>query len=363
MLTLTVLDTATIYEGRESIFRYDLPGTGVVEGWALAGVIEQAHKSAGPDWPGVDVLVVADSTGTDVSDEAVSIIVRHLRMAGVTTVSSNPAPQTASLSAASASGGAAAAQPAHPGQGRDDVTVDEAFPARRPRGWGSTGRGGAFAERPAWVGIAAIGVVVLVACAALALWGMQSAAREPARSAASASTSAARGMTAGTPDSVLLSVAPTPGGSSSAAPGGPGDERPGEGAGAHERIEAAGMIMDVPPGFHWTEEGGLVTATGADPNLRILFAADPLYSVPAEALLAELRAQIESDDTLSQPVEDRGRLTYLETPGDGSEVAWTTWVEGDHQLSVGCHTRATPTLAHKAACRMAKDSLALRPDA
>ena len=39
-LTITVLDTATIFEGPESVYRYDLPGTAVVEGWALAGVIE-----------------------------------------------------------------------------------------------------------------------------------------------------------------------------------------------------------------------------------------------------------------------------------------------------------------------------------
>ena len=48
-----------------------------------------------------------------------------------------------------------------------------------------------------------------------------------------------------------------------------------------------------------------------------------------------------------------------EDPGDGSAVEWTTWVEGDHQLSVGCHSREEPTTIQKAACRMAVESATL----
>lgn len=47
-LTITVLDTATIFEGPESIYRYDLPGTAVVEGM-LSGVMEQAQKLLPPN--------------------------------------------------------------------------------------------------------------------------------------------------------------------------------------------------------------------------------------------------------------------------------------------------------------------------
>ena len=43
-LTITVLDTATIFEGPEAIYRYDLPGTAIVEGSALSGVIDQVKK-------------------------------------------------------------------------------------------------------------------------------------------------------------------------------------------------------------------------------------------------------------------------------------------------------------------------------
>ena len=34
-LTVTVLDAATIYEGPETVYRYDLPGTGIVDGLSL----------------------------------------------------------------------------------------------------------------------------------------------------------------------------------------------------------------------------------------------------------------------------------------------------------------------------------------
>ena len=59
-LTITVLDTATIFEGPEAIYRYDLPGTAVVEGWALSGVMDQAQKMLPAQWPEVTVAVVAD---------------------------------------------------------------------------------------------------------------------------------------------------------------------------------------------------------------------------------------------------------------------------------------------------------------
>ena len=89
-LTLTVLDTATIYEAHESIFRYDLPGTGVVEGWALAGVVEQAAKLVGPAWPSVEVMVCADPSASAVGREAVEIITRHIRLEGVRIIEDTP---------------------------------------------------------------------------------------------------------------------------------------------------------------------------------------------------------------------------------------------------------------------------------
>ena len=39
-ITVTILDAATIFEGPETVYRYDLPGTGIVEGWALGQVMD-----------------------------------------------------------------------------------------------------------------------------------------------------------------------------------------------------------------------------------------------------------------------------------------------------------------------------------
>lgn len=352
MLTITVLDTATIFEGNESIFRYDLPGSGVVEGWALAGVIEQAAKLAGPAWPGVDVTVVADATGgavSAVSAEAVEVIVRHLRMSGVTGVRGGETETVVSprMRPAATDSRVAAAE------GADGLADAAASPRPSRLGtWGSR-RGGSFGRwgKKAPIMVAA-GMVAVIAVGGIILWP---SARpfEPASSEVSASLGVEAGRVGKTSQALAAPKASLLPGESvvAAAPAN---------AGEREHIEAGGMSLELPRGFHWSEESGLYTATGADPSLRILFAADPLYSVPADVLLTELRVQIDSDETLSEPAEVSGRMTYLERPGDGSEVRWTTWIERDQQLSVGCHTRGEATLAHKAACRMASESLALK---
>lgn len=74
-------------------------------------------------------------------------------------------------------------------------------------------------------------------------------------------------------------------------------------------------------------------------------------------LLKELHAEIEADPALGEAHEEAGRLSYKEDPGDGSKIAWMTWADKDHQLSVGCHTRYEANVVQKAACRMAVESL------
>lgn len=44
---ITVLDSATLFEGIDTIYRYDLPGTGVEEGWAVNAVIDQIRDMYG----------------------------------------------------------------------------------------------------------------------------------------------------------------------------------------------------------------------------------------------------------------------------------------------------------------------------
>lgn len=325
-LTITVLDTATIFEGPESIYRYDLPGTAVVEGWALSGVMEQAQKLLPAQWPEVSIAVVADSSGGPMSHEAVKIIRRQLQVHNVTLVDSEPVAV-----------GATYDEPPQREQREPREETDIVRPALEEETLLSR-----LLDNKGLMAIIAGVVVVVIMLVWLLLRG--SGHQQQEALAGTVSIAATPGVT--TPAVTTAAQTPT---TSSSAP-------------AHQSIEAGGLRVLLPEGFSHTEENGLVTATGQDPNLRILMVMDPLYAVPANALFAEVRAQIDSDETLSDPHEANGRLSYIERPGDDSEVKWTTWVEDDQQISLGCHTREEPSMAQRAACRMASESIETVPE-
>lgn len=325
-LTITVLDTATIFEGPESIYRYDLPGTAVVEGWALSGVMEQAQKLLPAQWPEVSIAVVADSSGGPMSHEAVKIIRRQLQVHNVTLVDREPVAV-----------GAIYDEPPQREQREPREETDIVRPVLEEETLLSR-----LLDNKGFMAIIAGVVVVVIMLVWLLLRG--SGHQQQEALAGTVSIAATPGVT--TP--AVTTAAQTPPTSSSAP--------------AHQSIEAGGLRVLLPEGFSHTEEDGLVTATGQDPNLRILMVMDPLYAVPANALFAEVRAQIDSDETLSDPHEANGRLSYIERPGDDSEVKWTTWVEDDQQISLGCHTREEPSMAQRAACRMASESIETVPE-
>lgn len=325
-LTITVLDTATIFEGPESIYRYDLPGTAVVEGWALSGVMEQAQKLLPAQWPEVSIAVVADSSGGPMSHEAVKIIRRQLQVHNVTLVDRE-------LVAV----GPTYDEPPQREQREPREETDIVRPVLEEETLLSR-----LLDNKGFMAIIAGVVVVVIMLVWLLLRG--SGHQQQEALAGTVSIAATPGVT--TPAVTTAAQTPT---TSSSAP-------------AHQSIEAGGLRVLLPEGFSHTEEDGLVTATGQDPNLRILMVMDPLYAVPANALFAEVRAQIDSDETLSDPHEANGRLSYIERPGDDSEVKWTTWVEDDQQISLGCHTREEPSMAQRAACRMASESIETVPE-
>lgn len=325
-LTITVLDTATIFEGPESIYRYDLPGTAVVEGWALSGVMEQTQKLLPAQWPEVSIAVVADSSGGPMSHEAVKIIRRQLQVHNVALVDREPVAV-----------GATYDEPPQREQREPREETDIVRPALEEETLLSR-----LLDNKGLMAIIAGVVVVVIMLVWLLLRG--SGQQQQEALAGTVSIAATPGVT--TPAVTTAAQTPT---TSSSAP-------------AHQSIEAGGLRVLLPEGFSHTEEDGLVTATGQDPNLRILMVMDPLYAVPANALFAEVRAQIDSDETLSDPHEANGRLSYIERPGDDSEVKWTTWVEDDQQISLGCHTREEPSMAQRAACRMASESIETIPE-
>lgn len=346
-ITVTILDAATIFEGPETVYRYDLPGTGIVEGWALGQVMDQISKMAGSSWPDVEVCVAADSSGTGIAQEATTIICRQLEVTGVRLI--DPAPAISPLAAPDPLG-----PPPHPVPEVTDsappTTVMEA-PAYdepiMPR-WTDRLRGWLGAIDIFHVSIA----VVIIAVAGASWWaigaqasGDGDAASDTARPQPRAAAPSRENATESAPAS------PQPG--TTGAPESGSDElSPGE-----KRLDVEGMSVVVPSGFHTKVENGLVTATGEDPNLRILLAADEMFNVPADALFKEIHAQVDEDPALRDATDEAGRLTYTEDPGDGSLVEWTTWEDRGHQMSVGCHTRHNSNAVQKAACRMATESL------
>ena len=310
-LTITVLDTATIFEGPDTVYRYDLPGTGIIDGWALPAVLDQAKELCSLNWPDVEIIVDADDPTTEV-------LTRSLLNKGVAAYPTEALRETA------------LPEPA-------EVTITR--PTRR------AGRH----RLPSSVDPfhVVIGVVVL-AILGLSWWVVggtpapeapeapETPAVETTRAAASASTATSTAVSTGTSTSTPPSTV----------------------------LEHSALRVEVPHGFHLADHDGLLMATGDDPDLRIRLAADPVYTVPKEDVETQIHAMIDTDETLHLLDPERAArglhvIRYQETPGDGSEVTWHTWIEAGHQLSVGCHTRTAPTLPQQAACRMAFDSVEL----
>lgn len=340
-LVITVLDSATIFEGAETVYRYDLPGKGIVEGWALSEAMDQIAKSCGAQWPESILEICVDSSSTAVSYEAVEILARQCAAAG------------AQLSID-------VGQPQH---GAAPETLQEDKEPKAP----SRQSDGAHSLRGTnWKGLTgparllrqidlfhlAIATVVL-GVAAVSWWAL-------GLKAEAETTPSAQDSEAPSPQAITDSP------EAETALGEEAGEDLGAGASLEDsdspdleslRIEAEGISVALPSGFHISVDQGLITATGEDPDLRVLLAADPLFQVPPEMLFQELRAEIEREETLDESVEHAGRLSYKELPGDGSQVAWTTWTDLGHQLSVGCHTKVEPTVVQKATCRMATESL------
>lgn len=376
-ITVTVMDAATIFEGPETVYRYDLAGTGIVEDKALGHVMDQIAKIAGSAWPDVDVSVIADPSGTAVSREAVTILTRQLDVAGarVRQQEATPAPEStpareaesaageagAPSAVAAASALADAPESAPTAQmdistGRTETTADPGTGARAEKGQGTGTR---WADKlRGWIGaidMFHVAIVVVILAVVGASWWAMGANASNDEEEGEAGTTAGSATAASAADSVPTDE--SGGGSDDNADaagdaGGDGELNPGE-----KRLDIEGLSVVLPTGFQATVEEGLVTATGEDPDLRILLAADSLFNVPAKALFDEIKAQVDKDPELRDVSEDAGRLHYVEDPGDGSVVEWTIWEDTGHHMSVGCHTRNNANAVQKAACRMATESL------
>jgi len=370
-ITVTVMDAATIFEGPETVYRYDLAGTGIVEGKALGHVMDQIAKIAGSAWPDVDVSVIADPSGTAVSREAVTILTRQLDVAGarVRQQDATPAPESTPARSTESVAGAPESAPtaqmdvpmeraeAAPEAGAPEAGTEAGTDARAGKGQGTATRWGD--KLRGWIGaidMFHVAIVVVILAVVGASWWAMGANASNDEDNGEADTIAGGTTTASGADSVPTEESGDGGsdGDDGAAggEGGDGELNPGE-----KRLDIEGLSVVLPTGFQATVEEGLVTATGEDPDLRILLAADSLFNVPARALFDEIKAQVDKDPELRDVSEDAGRLHYVEDPGDGSVVEWTIWEETGHHMSVGCHTRHDANAVQKAACRMATESL------
>ncbi|MDK4311680.1 type VII secretion-associated protein [Corynebacterium accolens] len=385
-ITVTVMDAATIFEGPETVYRYDLAGTGIVEGKALGHVMDQIAKIAGSAWPDVDVSVIADPSGTAVSREAVTILTRQLDVAGarVRQQEATPAPEsTPAREAESAAGEAGAPSavaaasaladaPESAPTAQMDISMEHTESGMETETGTGTGTGiGKRAGRErgtsvrwadklrGWIGaidMFHVAIVVVILAVVGASWWAMGANASNDENEGEAGTTAGSATAASAADSVPKEESGDGGSDDNADAagdaGGDGELNPGE-----KRLDIEGLSVVLPTGFQATVEEGLVTATGEDPDLRILLAADSLFNVPAKALFGEIKAQVDKDPELRDVSEDAGRLHYVEDPGDGSVVEWTIWEDTGHHMSVGCHTRHNANAVQKAACRMATESL------
>lgn len=309
-IQITVLDSATIFDGPQHIYRYDLPGSGIVAGWAVSAVVDQIKTIAGNQWPDIEVAIKGD-------DRAVEMLTRTLLNKGI---------------------GAYPMSVVEEARDREELEI-----VRPTRGK----KHGAAGRITPFHGVVAAVILTVVA---LSWWGLGSAPE---------ATTAARVSTFPSPVSTSPESPPSVAGKS------PGSVTPTPGP-VGVLVEFDRIRMHLPPDFTLAPRAdGKLVAMGPDPNLRILVAVDPIHGVEPAAVNKEVELMVARDTALSPMASEKLRgetktVDYHENPGDGSNVHWVTWVEHGHQFSIGCHSRREITLPHRAVCRMAAESVQLK---
>ncbi|WP_165857993.1 type VII secretion-associated protein [Corynebacterium alimapuense] len=317
-LSITVLETATIFEGPDTVYRYDLPGSGIIDGWALPAVIDQARELGSLHWPEVEVVVDADGPTTE-------ILTRTLLNKGVAAYPAEVVRE----------------HPLPPDSGEIEIT--------RPTDSAARGRhriSGGGRLHPFHLVLAVVVVVVV----GVSWWIVDGAE----------SSSSASGLPTFAEPTPSISSDLRASGSDLADP----SETLEDSETAQVILEHSGLRIAAPGGFRIESRDDGLLATGDDPNLRIHLAAEPVYSVPSVEVLKQVTTMVEADETLeglesAETPDGQQIMRYRELPGDGSEVSWGTWVEAGRQFSVGCQTRQQPTLPQEAACAMVLESMEL----
>lgn len=407
-VTVNFYEDATVFgiaDTEETIVRYDLPARGITEGWTVSAVLEQTQAMAVQDWPEVVVAVLAD-------DRAVrEDFTRVLSKQGVNVLVHEPGTtdQSAAADGEDASDDARelfdADEPDHAG-GADDIDgvdgVDGTDDVDDPDGLGTGGLGtdglgdaaaepvgvDAFADareginqramhnrssggsfvhliarkprrrrhakrgwRPSRVQCMLVAGVVI---AGLSGWWLVD--RYSGEHGTGQNTDAVLAQTADvgeTPDAAekaeLSTENPVP------------EQLP---TMVHEH---SGLRLVTPRGFTIgdSSQPGVLAASGEDPNLRIYVTSDQLHDDPAaevdiDAVFGDILDTVAASLDLQEgrrEEEPRQQVRYVENPGDQSRISWTSWVDGNQQLTVGCHSRFAFSQEQKHACELVRNSL------
>lgn len=295
-LTVTVLETATIFEGPDTVYRYDIMAAGIIEGWAVPAVVDQVRQMGSVHWPDVDVIIDGDEKVTEMLTR--TFIGKGVTSYPVDTLREHPLPESTP-------------------QTPEEPVVTRPTRGRKHRHF--------YGIRPLHIALTAVFVGTVAGAWTLLNGDAPSPAVQPA--------------TAGTGTAVASISAST-------------TVLIGEGF----QVEVPhGYTLSNEGETHMVTgpDPELRIHIGIDP----LYGIDPEFvRVEVDRMIADdpaLRPAPPGDWAV------HGATDYSEDPGDGSQVTWVTWFDADQQISVGCHTRGEPTLIHKASCRNVVDTLTL----
>lgn len=360
----------------ETIVRYDLPARGITEGWTVSAVLEQTEAMAEEEWPQIDVEIFADDA--EVYDDFARVLTQH----GVRVLADDVGAVAAEPDNASNATDAAQSAPMHSGEdafaaaragvsqrATENQSVGSNFVqliARKPKRRRHAKAG--WRPSPFQILVAAgIAVTGLSGWWVLDRYGGAGGVDEvnavitadSAGGAGSTETTDAELTDAETADAEPADAESADAGEIVASPR-PMDK-------PQMVHEHSGLRLVTPRGFVIgdSSQPGVFAATGEDPNLRIYVTTDQLHDDVAaqinhDAVLTDIMQTVASSPDLQEgrrEHEPREQVRYVENPGDGSRIAWTSWVEENQQLTVGCHSRHTATAEQKQACELVVGSL------
>ncbi|MBC3186004.1 type VII secretion-associated protein [Corynebacterium sp. zg-331] len=348
-LIVTILEEATVFEGTDTVYRYDLVPPVLAEPWAVTAVVEQAQALLEEDDQRVEVRMEPHNAEEDAEcAAAVAVVVEALRAVGLGAPESGEAGEDTPTEVVESTPPVETIEP--PPQvfpagvgAREDTRGVYRRPVSRHGGGGYR----AWWGRVTWMHGAIAGIIIAVL--GLSWWAVGETVPE--------------GLA--TQDDQPVHAAPLIGETSTPASM-PSDALPAPPAAAEPPTvvhEVGGVRVTTPHGFRADLEGGDVVFRGEDTGLRIRVAAEPVSGVPVAAVLREVIETAERDPTLGEvepktaPQAEKEKVRYREEPGDGSVVQWSAWVEAGRHVSVGCHTREASTVVQRAACRMVEESL------